>query len=826
MMGKYEKLYESGADEADIAKIKKDFADKAVITAWEDYYWAAKCIVKYDTSDVDPKFISGMLNNSLKYGLTYRSNKVFYLDAIKTLASVYALMGKYELVLNCLNSVIELDSDAPDWVFHELVSAQNKTRSIKKNLKRPAMFLADLARNDGNKPETRKKQENIFKEFLESGIVYIVGNPGAIVDMASITDAATGYGLTDTREWKAFVETCSGKVPEQIKNRAAQIMQEEELYKRQDEQKDTERIEEKIVKSRPLVISLFKEEATDDSKNANEVKQDKELIGKLSFKQAELDSKNKELETTGAVLEKLTEINKSLQASVEKSQVNKMDYEKKLAEKDKNIELLNKKLKSVDKGSTEREKIEKQLISEQTEKQKLAKQVDEVNKNLAESQRKLKDAEAQKQKTVIENENSKDELLKTQNTYNADIANYEKQLDEKDKRIKDLSKKLESTETGSAERERIEKQLVSEQAEKQKLLKQVDEVNKNLAEAQRKLKVAEVNKQKAAIENKNLKDKLQKAQDTYNADRANYERRLDEKDKRIEDLSKKLESTEMGSAERERIEKQLVSEQAEKQKLLKQVDEVNKNLAEAQRKLKVAEVNKQKAAIENENLKDKLQKAQGTHNVDKANYERQLTEKNKCIEDLSEKLKSAREGSREKKELEKQIKQLKEELIKAQSENKKFTANTAMSIRGQCKAFEYDISVKTASWLTNQLLIVYGGWGEYITPALTMDQKTRAEEGHYRELKDFDLAALLRIFLRNWRTLCRRGGFKESDRETVKQMVGVRNNLAHSNAAPIDKSAVVKDLEVMSNFLKLLGFRVNAAQIATYAKDVAAMELA
>lgn len=57
-------------------------------------------------------------------------------------------------------------------------------------------------------------------------------------------------------------------------------------------------------------------------------------------------------------------------------------------------------------------------------------------------------------------------------------------------------------------------------------------------------------------------------------------------------------------------------------------------------------------------------------------------------------------------------------------------------------------------------------------------------------------------------------------------VVGVRNNLAHSNAAPIDKSAVVKDLEVMSNFLKLLGFRVNAAQIATYAKDVAAMELA
>ena len=67
-MSGYEKLYKAGAKEVDIRKIKENFEGKSVITSWEDYYWASKCIVDYDMEDFEPKFMSAMLNNSLKYG--------------------------------------------------------------------------------------------------------------------------------------------------------------------------------------------------------------------------------------------------------------------------------------------------------------------------------------------------------------------------------------------------------------------------------------------------------------------------------------------------------------------------------------------------------------------------------------------------------------------------------------------------------------------------------------------------------------------------------------------------------------------------------------
>lgn len=572
-MGDYEKLYKSGPKEDDINKIKKTFEGDSGITSWEDYYWASKCIVDYDTEDFEPQFMSTMLNNSLKYGLAYKTNKEYYLDAIKMLASIYALMGKYELVLNCLNAVIELDNDAPDWVFHDLVSAQNRTRSIKKNLKRPGMFFSDLAHNDGNKPSTKNKQVNIFKEFLAAGIVYITENPDAIVDIESITDASMEYGVIDSKEWKTFIEVCNGNVSEDIKARADVIEQETKNLKITKPEKTTELVEDAKVKSRPLVISLFPEDDVADSKYTDMEKRYKELVERLSSTQAELDNKNKELEAAGLTLEQLTAANSSLQASVKKNQT----------------------------------------------------------------------------------------------------------------------------------------------------------------------------------------------------DMADYERELNEKKADIETLSKRLESAKKGSSEGIELEKQLASAQEQKAEMVKQIDAVKQALSDSEKKLKAAAEQIERTAVENRNLKEKLQKAQSEDNI--------------------------------------------------------FSLNHAAVIIGKWKSYEFIATQKLVKWLNRNLSCFNGWWDKCVIGVLKPDQVLKAQEGHYATLQEFDLAALLRIFVKNWQRLCQYNFLTESDRQTVIAMFGVRNDLAHSNVAPLNKEAVVGDLVTMSVFMGVINSNTESKEIAQYAKEVADMEL-
>lgn len=690
MMGKYEKLYESGASEADVEKIKKDFAEKSGITAWEDYYWAVKCIVKYDTDDFNPQLMSTMINNSLKYGLTYKTNKKLYLDAIKMLASIYALVGRYELVLNCLNSVIELDDNAPDWVFHDLVSAQNRTRSIKKNLKRPAMFLSDLSRNDGNKPETAKKQTNIFKEFLAAGIIYIAENPKAIVDIEPIANAARKYGLIDTKEWIVFANACEGNVPEKIKNRAEQIVQEEELD-RQSEVRAKEPEKEMQVKSRPLVISLFSEsKIEEDSESVDEKKQGENQVLKS---EVELGLK-----------EELIKVQNRYQED-------KAEYERKLIEKDKNIEKLKKKVKSAEKDSGERADLEEQLASEQ-----------QMRKNY---EQKLRNAEELIEKSVVENKtlndekkNLKNELTVAHSRHQEDKAEYERKLIEKDKNIDELKKKIRSTEKGSSEKTKLEEQLASEQQKR----KQAEEQTRKATDENKTL----------SYEKKSLKDELTKEHSRHQEDKADYERKLIEKDKNIEELKRRVHSAEKGSSEKKKLEELLASEQQKRKQAEEQIQ--------------------------------RLTKVQKTVN--------------------------------------------------------RFSADSAEDIIGDWKRFEVMTTKHLASWLTNQLLWSRDGWDKYIMQRLSAEQNLRAK--NYETLEEFDLAALLRIFSKNWKMLKQLASLPESGLQIVNKMFDVRNKLAHSNGAPLNTDKVVKDLKIMSKFLIMIGFSTDAGKIAKYAEEVAA----
>lgn len=564
-MNRFEELYKSEPSAAEVEKIKAELEKKNASSSWEDYYWGAKCISKYDTDDINPSLLSYMINEALRYGLTYRTNKNCYLDAIKILANMYGLLGQHQLLLNCLNSVLELDEDAPDWVYHDLVAAQNRTKMIKRNLRRPKMFLADLAHNDGGKAATKKKQVNIFKEFLAAGIVYLAENPEAEVEVDILKEAASLYGLSTSREWETFMDACNGKVSQQIKDKAEIIEEEKE---------DAGTGSGNSTGRRPLVISLFPEDDEADDKIVDMEKKYQELVERLSATQKELDSKKQELEKAGSALDKLTEANSSLEASVKKHQ--------------------------------------------------------------------------------------------------SDMTDYERELEAKAQEIADLEKRLISAKSGSAEKEELEKQLQSTRAQQKEMSAQIDAVKVALQESESRLKSAGEQIQKSAAENKALR----------------------------------------------------------------------------------------------------------------------------------------------------------EELERAKNEKKEFSTNKAAVIRGKCKTLEYITTEKLAKWLKKQLSYFNGYWEKCVLDKLSADQASKAVEGHYTTLEEFDLAALLRIFDKNWSRLSQNNFLSTSDRECVGQMFSVRNNLAHSNVAPISKDELLEDLAIMSSFLEIINASAESREVAQYAVEIARMELA
>lgn len=570
-MNKYAEIYNRKPTDAELAAIKEKFSVEGTSTSWEDYYWTGKCIAEYDKEDFDAKILSKMMNNALKYGLAFRTNKECYLNAIKVLAGVYGIIGQYELVLNCLNSVLELDPEAPDWVFHDLVAAQNRTRVIKRNLRRPKMFLEDLAHNDGNKAATKKKQKNIFKEFLAAGIIYLTENPGASVDVNTISNEARKYGLYSSKEMKAFLDVCAGKVDQTIIDNIKDI----EIVEEPTIPKTPVKTEDVVVPSggRPLVISLFPEDDKDVA-GADIERKYKEMSAKLEATQAELEAKTKELENAGCTVEQLIQANNSLKATVDK--------------------------------------------------------------------------------------------------YQTDVLDYEKELREKQVSIAELQKQLGEVKTGTKEGKELEKKLADAQKQQEEIASQVEAVKKSLEESEKRLKAAGEQIGRSAAENKVLREALKQERNS----------------------------------------------------------------------------------------------------------------------------------------------------------NKQFSSNKSAVIRGTCKTFEVITTEKLAKWLYKQLNSYKGWWEKCVIASLKPEQILKAQEGHYSSLEEFDLAALLRIFNANWQRITQYRYMAPSEKKCLSNMFGVRNNLAHSNAAPVCKDEVLEDLAIMSSFLTIIGANEESKEVGKFAVEVSKMEIA
>ena len=106
-------------------------------------------------------------------------------------------------------------------------------------------------------------------------------------------------------------------------------------------------------------------------------------------------------------------------------------------------------------------------------------------------------------------------------------------------------------------------------------------------------------------------------------------------------------------------------------------------------------------------------------------------------------------------------------------------------------------------WLEKMLpRVTEDWWNECVMSNLSYAQQELARENGYDKLKQFDLAALLRITNKSWYDMRTFAYLPTSERDCVRSMMKVRNNWAHCAGTLPDKDVVLQDLTVILDFFE------------------------
>lgn len=111
-------------------------------------------------------------------------------------------------------------------------------------------------------------------------------------------------------------------------------------------------------------------------------------------------------------------------------------------------------------------------------------------------------------------------------------------------------------------------------------------------------------------------------------------------------------------------------------------------------------------------------------------------------------------------------------------------------------------AVALSSWLNGILpRVAEKWWSDCVMSSLSYTQREIAIEKGYNKLSDFDLAALLRIANKSWYDMRTVVYLPTSEREIIRNMIGVRNNWAHCSADLPGKDTVLNDLNIIAILL-------------------------
>lgn len=111
-----------------------------------------------------------------------------------------------------------------------------------------------------------------------------------------------------------------------------------------------------------------------------------------------------------------------------------------------------------------------------------------------------------------------------------------------------------------------------------------------------------------------------------------------------------------------------------------------------------------------------------------------------------------------------------------------------------------------ANWLGEILpRVTDSWWDDCVLSSLSFAQRDIANQRNFSKLSDFDLAALLRIANRSWYDMRTVAYLPTSERECIRNMMGVRNNWAHCGTDLPDKDTILHDLKILRTFAQQVG---------------------
>lgn len=108
-----------------------------------------------------------------------------------------------------------------------------------------------------------------------------------------------------------------------------------------------------------------------------------------------------------------------------------------------------------------------------------------------------------------------------------------------------------------------------------------------------------------------------------------------------------------------------------------------------------------------------------------------------------------------------------------------------------------------AEWLENLLpRVSENWWDECVIDNLSYNQRETAKSKKFTKLKDFDLAALLRIANKSWYSMRQVAFLPTRERGCIRDMMRVRNNWAHCGADLPGKDVILQDLNTLHEFFE------------------------
>ena len=141
---------------------------------------------------------------------------------------------------------------------------------------------------------------------------------------------------------------------------------------------------------------------------------------------------------------------------------------------------------------------------------------------------------------------------------------------------------------------------------------------------------------------------------------------------------------------------------------------------------------------------------------------------------------------------------------------------------GKMNTFMHQLAERMSDWLGSRLpKLTDNWWNDLVYNNLSQLQRDQVDLKHITDLKGLDLAALLRVFDRNWFVITSSWFVNNKERQKIKDMMGVRNSWAHITSEEISKEKVIHDVEIIIELMQAFDAKMSETKdMEVFAFDV------